>query len=98
MRSMVSRVLVACLIAVLVTAAARVAVAGKGDALLLGVTTNDATAFDTKVRTAAPDAGLWIDETGPGAALRATASNGGVAGRFDGNVQLNGSCTGCLGR
>ncbi|HEY7280778.1 MAG TPA: hypothetical protein VID47_04205 [Actinomycetota bacterium] len=97
MRSIL-RPLATVLVVALAIGVAGVAAANPGDVLRIGVKTNDAGAADTKLSSSAPHFGLWLNETGRGSALRATATGSGPAARFDGPVQVNGACTGCLGR
>ena len=62
MRSVLSSVAVG-LVALLVAAAGGVAVAGQGDPLLIGVTTNTAQSFDTKLSASSNKFGLWGHRT-----------------------------------
>jgi hypothetical protein len=84
MGTRIARVVAVVAVVVLGVTGAGVAVANQGDALLLGLTTNTAQGFDTKLSASSGKFALWVNQTGKGVGLKgSTASNGGagVVGR-----------------
>jgi len=74
----VLRSLALALVVCLAVAGAGVAAASRGDALLLGLTTNSAGSFDTKLSSSSDKFGLWVRQTGKGVGLKgSTGSDGG---------------------
>jgi len=80
MRSSVLRSCAVALVALLVIAAGGIAVANQGDPLLLGLTTNTAQSFDTKLSASSNKFGLWVAQTGKGAGLKGSTGGSGGAG------------------
>jgi hypothetical protein len=80
MRFSVLRSCAVAVVALLVIAAGGMAVADQGDALLLGVTTNSAQSFDTKLSASSDKFGLWVAQKGEGAGLKGSTGGSGGAG------------------
>lgn len=79
MRTVLRPVALAIVVA-LALGVAGVAAANQGDPLLLGVTTNTAQTFDTKLSTSSKKFGLWVEQGGGGAGLKGSTGAGGRAG------------------
>jgi hypothetical protein len=68
------------IVVTLALGAAGVAAAEQGDALILGVTTNTAQGFDTKLSMTSKKFGLWVEQSGGGMGLKGSTTGKGGPG------------------